>query len=405
VKKGQVFLADFAYVPRGGKAAGVPALQTVRSDRVHGVVVLGEPSVVIGQLIGDDAGATGEFAVGEFQCTGQLFAGELAGGKARKACLLGRTLSLKGEPVVQLSRAAAVTVLPGQGQGIADAGIGPLTIVLDGKTFSLFSTDHEYPRMACISQKIGAGAAAAPPAGEKIADVPAACRRFASLPQRIDLAARLVEAELLRQGASARLGQADKEPDVLNRARQALQAGSIEQAEPLIAEAGKQALALHAQADQAGKPVVAFVTRAAAAELLPPVVAAQDRYAANYLVSFAEEQTRDAVQQRAQLLCRAAMGRPEAEKLCADVRGAEARLLEHYFGLPICWTRQHIPGQPVFFWRPIMLEAGSKAAGRQELLTDREKTLAKYVAGGDRNWLALRRIRAAEALVGESTMP
>ncbi|MBM4034700.1 MAG: hypothetical protein FJ291_23395 [Planctomycetes bacterium] len=376
LKKGEVFVADFAYVPRHARDAAPSAIESVRTPDAHGVAVGGKPSVVIGQSL--RAGEQAAWTLGDFRCTGQLFAAETPAGKVQKASLYGRSLAWQGQAVVSLSRQAAVTVLPEKAEGIVDAGVGTIEVRTPQKAWRLFCANHEFPRMACLTQKLDAGPGE--PESSRLSDVEGACRRFAALPELIETAARQAELDMLRRSAAARGQKLASEP----------------RSAP---EATREVLASHEAADREGKPVAAVMVGDAAAAHLPPVVAGQERAPKNYLVSFAEERVREAVKGRAEALCRASLGRPDAEKLCEGVRATEATLLTRHFGLPIRWTREHIPGQPDFFWRPILV--GEEKKGEQLAATDWEKALTRYVAPGDRIWLALARLDAAAKLVGD----
>ncbi|MGB2820515.1 MAG: hypothetical protein WBF17_06005, partial [Phycisphaerae bacterium] len=111
VKKGEVLLADFAYVPHEAREEFRPAFRILRTPQAHGVIVPGEPSVAAAQSVGSG----GEFTLGKFQCAGAAFAAESAGGQVRKLCLYGQSFSRGGRPVARLTRLAAVTVLPEAG--------------------------------------------------------------------------------------------------------------------------------------------------------------------------------------------------------------------------------------------------------------------------------------------------
>jgi hypothetical protein len=410
MKKGETFVADFAYVPHAGDNEFKSAIQIVQSEAAHGFVAGRERDVVGGQAISSGAQRV---SIGDFRLNGDLFAAEMSGDKVRKFSLIGSSLEWRGAPVASLSRPAAVTLVPETGDVIFDASTGPLKVEASGKTWNVFSANHEFPRMACIKQSLKESAAAAVGAGPTapVADVKKACADFGELPQWIDVAVRLAELDMLCRSAEVRGGKVEKARDLLLKVKEALKARDKEKTERLAAEAAKEILALHATADKAGKPVAAVSMQDPEAVLAQQATQGSEKMPVAYLISFAEEKGRAAIMRRAVALYRSpASAGAAAERL---IPCAESKLLKDYYGLPIRWTREHIPGQPDFFWRPLAaagedLGSGTRpeerradAGGPVAPPTAWEKTLTKYIHPTNRVTLALARLEAANALIGE----
>jgi len=420
-------IADHAFIPhQSGVSFDKLAenLKVIDKPQGHGVHVAGEASVTAAQIT--DSGTFGDFEV-----KGVFFAAEVKGGVFRKLSLLGEEVRYKGKRILQLSRPAAVTVVWNEGkiQGCVDSGVGPIDITIRaempspqvsfaGRVLSsikvkdtnyislrLMSENHDYPKKASLKQQFTItdqpeGATIGEERGHFPKEMQFYCDEFSLLPALFEHRVKAMEIDFLIRALEARLSISDAAAteeihQFASEAKRWLSAVEDTISKRDFKASGQELMEVELSVIKGHQKM---------AELSEELVGSPESrdfnrpFSRNYIISFGEEEARNALKKLAKALILSAK---DEEGRNSPVRATESELLTHYIGIPIHWTRGHVPEQAEFLWRPFGTEM-LEAPPMDWELTPLENALLTYLTDREKNLLCYERPKlVTEILEGQ----